>query len=137
MRQSLPLAVSPLDNYCTRQLRLRLFRSFTSSVTRIKKSNVLIYWPHGFGDWVFLSYILPLLEPTNRYWITRFGDDTVSLMEGNNWVLPLYTGVLSPNCYNGGIFGNTHFGANLNDADGTEQLFHLPPALHDACINNR
>jgi len=41
--------------------------------------NILIYWPHGFGDLVFLGHLLPLLNPANHYFIYRIGDDNSSV----------------------------------------------------------
>src|SRR5215469_13125610 len=62
----------------------------------LRDARVLVYWPHGLGDWVHLSTIAPLLERSNTYAITRFGDDYVSLMDGNRYFTPLYSGVRAP-----------------------------------------
>lgn len=121
----------------SRPYRARFFRDTGGGFKSLANARVLIYWPHGFGDWIFLSYILPLLEPTNRYWITRFGDDTVCLMEGSEWVTPLYTGVQSPHCDDGGAFQNRHFGVEGEGADGGERDFLLPLPLYEACVKNR
>ena len=48
----------------------------------LRDKRVLIYWPHGLGDWVHFGAVAPLLEPSNVYAITRFGDDYVALFEG-------------------------------------------------------
>ena len=96
-------------------------------------ANVLIYFPHGFGDWVQFSTILPLLEPSNRYFITRFGDDSLSLMEDNAFVSPLYCGYNSPNCEDGGLFELRHFGLDYDEVDGSVKTLDLPLALHRRC----
>jgi len=103
----------------------------------VTNSNVLIYWPHGFGDFVFLSLIAPFLNPTNRYWITRFGDDSTSLFEGNDYIRPMYMGNNSPHCDDGGRFGNKHFGIHYDDIDGGEMRLQLPSALLDQCRQNQ
>ena len=64
-------------------LRLPAVREDRGRFAALRGKRVLIYWPHGFGDWVTFGAIAPLLEPSNTYAITRFGDDYVSLMEGN------------------------------------------------------
>ena len=30
----------------------------------VTNRRVLIYWPHGFGDFVHLSFVVPLLDPS-------------------------------------------------------------------------
>ena len=121
----------------TRRYRARFYRNGDGKFATLSNANVLIYWPHGVGDWVFLSYVLPLLEPTNRYWITRFGDDTVSLMEGNEWATPLYVGIQTPHCHDGGSFGVRHFGLDLQEADSSEKEFLFPIPLYEACVRNK
>lgn len=121
----------------TRPFTARFFANWDGKFRSVRNSNVLIYWPHGFGDWVFLSYVLPLLEGTNRYWITRFGDDFVSLMEGNEWASPLYAGTGSPHCDHGGAFNNRDFGLDLGRADGNHIEVNLPLAIHDACVKHQ
>ena len=71
---------------------MRLCTHDRGDFASIRKENVLIYWPHGFGDLVGLGYVLPLLEPSNRYWITRFGDDYLSVMDGSEYVTPVFVG---------------------------------------------
>ncbi|MHB8521774.1 MAG: hypothetical protein ACYDH9_13575 [Limisphaerales bacterium] len=118
----------------SRPYRAAFFRDVGGRFKSVTNANVLIYWPHGFGDWVFLSYILPLLEPSNHYWITRFGDDTVCLMEDNDWITPLYMGVQSPSCDHGGAVRNRHFGILPETEDGTEREFLFPLPLYRACV---
>ncbi len=47
-----------------------------------RNENLLIYWPHGLGDWVFLGFILNHADKSNNYFVTRFGDDYVSILDG-------------------------------------------------------
>ena len=63
--------------------RLGAMREDAGRFAGLSGARILIYWPHGFGDWVHLGAIVPLLEPSNTYAVTRFGDDYVSVMEGN------------------------------------------------------
>ena len=79
----------------------------------ITGANVLIYLPHGFGDWVHFSRILPLLEPSNRYFMTRFGDDTVSVMEDDPFAHPLYCGHNATGSADGGAVRPPAFRAGL------------------------
>ncbi len=98
---------------------------------KLEDKRVLIYWPHGFGDWVHLGTIAPLLEPSNRYAVTRFGDDYVSLMEGCRGVTPLYSGERTPN--DGGALGAAHLGIRLGDCNGRRIAIAIPPPL-DAAV---
>ena len=102
----------------------------------VHDSNVLIYWPHGFGDWVQFAAVAPLLEASNRYWITRFGDDNTSLFEGHVNVAPVYIGHSSTRCGDGEAFGNHHFGLRYEDIDGDERDLELPLALYECCRRN-
>ncbi len=88
----------------------------------VRNRRVLIYWPHGLGDFVHLSYVVPLLEPTNEYYLTRFGDDYVHLYDGDARVLPLFTGARAPG--NGTALGALpHFGLDLDrPPDGVTRL---------------
>ena len=95
-------------------------------------ARVLIYWPHGLGDWVHLGAIARLFEPSNRYAITRFGDDYVSLMEGNPAIEPLHSGVRAPS--DGAALGAPHLGAGLDLCDGRRIELALPPPLDEAVM---
>jgi hypothetical protein len=104
----------------------------------IRGENVLIYWPHGLGDFVGLGYVLPFLHASNRYWITRFGDHSTSLMEGNPLVTPVYAGQPpAPKPPGHGASGDWHFGLRYSQADGTVRDVWLPPAILDVCRRER
>jgi hypothetical protein len=94
----------------------------------IRNCRVLIYWPHGLGDWVHLAIVLPFLEPSNVYAITRIGDDYVSVMEGNAYVTPLYTGINALD--DGSRWGARHFGVRYRGLDGSERELAIPPPLY-------
>jgi len=88
----------------------------------VKNRRVLIYWPHGLGDFVHLSLVVPLLEPSNTYYLTRFGDDFVHLYDEGERVLPIFSGSRAPG--DGSAFGvRPHFGIDLDHPpDGTVAL---------------
>lgn len=88
---------------------------------------MLVYWPHGLGDWVTFGAIAPLLEPSNAYAITRFGDDYVSIMEGAARVDALSSGVRAPG--DGSALGAAHLGLSLRQCDGRERNVALPAPL--------
>lgn len=118
----------------TRPYECRVYRSAEDGFPEVRDAAVLIYWPHGFGDWVFLSSILPLMEPTNRYFVTRFGDDTTALYDGCTIATPLYVGHNGTRCADGADFGNAHFG--LRTGGGGLRTLTLPLALHAACVRH-
>jgi hypothetical protein len=98
----------------------------------LHERRVLIYWPHGFGDWVHLGYVLPLLEASNRYAVTRFGDDYVSLMEGNAVAAPLASGIRAPS--DGAALGAAHLGLSLRRCNGRRVILALPEPLRDDVV---
>ena len=88
----------------------------------VTNRRVLIYWPHGFGDFVHLSFVVPLLEPSNEYFVTRFGDDFVHLYDCGERILPLFSGtrVLGSGAEQG---ARPHFGLDLDHPpDGITRL---------------
>lgn len=92
-------------------------------------SNLLLYWPHGVGDWVQFSVVAPYLNATNRYWITRWGDDIVSVLDGHTGLKPIYLGT-NP-CSDGSLHGHKHFGIDFDSVDGRELIVNLPASLHE------
>jgi hypothetical protein len=96
----------------------------------LRATRVLVYWPHGLGDWVHFGAIAPLLEPSNAYAITRFGDDYVSLMEGSALVVPLASGVRAPS--DGAQLGAPHLGLELRRCNGRRVAIEVPHPLDDA-----
>jgi len=93
----------------------------------LRDSRVLIYWPHGLGDWVHFGAVAPLLEPSNAYTITRFGDDYVSLMDGNPMVQPLESGMRALG--DGSSFGKAHFGLRMRDCNGRPVSIEVPSPM--------
>jgi hypothetical protein len=88
----------------------------------VTNRRVLIYWPHGLGDFVHLSFVAPLLEPSNTYYVTRFGDDFVHLFDEGERVLPIFSGANALG--NGSALGaKPHFGLDLDHPpDGVKHL---------------
>jgi hypothetical protein len=94
-------------------MELPLYSDDGRAFRSVKNRRILIYWPHGLGDFVHLSYVVPLLEPTNEYYLTRFGDDYVHLYDEEGRVRPLLSGVRVPG--NGSDQGALpHFGLDLD-----------------------
>ncbi len=113
------------------RFEVRAMREDRGRFAALRDKRVLIYWPHGLGDWVTFGGVLPLLEPSNRYAITRFGDDYVSVMEGNAIVEPLAGGVRGLG--DGTAFGTPHFGLRLRDCNGKAVAIDVPAPM-DAAV---
>ncbi len=107
------------------RMRYRVFGERDRDFHTLRGTRVLIYWPHGLGDWVHLSTIVPLLEPSNQYFITRFGDDYVSAFDGQAGVTPLFSGV--NRISDGSDFGARHFGLDHRRVRGRPMELHCPP----------
>lgn len=112
---------------------LRVFTQDSGDFRSLRNTNVLVYFPHGFGDWVQFSYILPLLSRSNRYWFARFGDDNTSVLDGCEYAKPAYMGINSTHCGDGEHYGNRHFGLEYDRIDGTEQHVKLPASILNLC----
>ncbi len=111
-------------------LRARAMREDRGRFAALRDERVLIYWPHGLGDWVHLGAVLPLLEASNAYAITRFGNDYVSVMEGNALVRALPSGTLAPG--DGSEIGAPHLGLSLRRCDGRVATLELAPPLDES-----
>jgi hypothetical protein len=111
-------------------IRVRAMREDRGRFAALRNERVLIYWPHGLGDWVHFGGIAPKLEPSNMYAITRFGDDYVSVMEGNSHVQPLFSGTRAPS--SGKEVAGLHFGLRLKQCSGRYTALDLPPPMNDA-----
>jgi hypothetical protein len=110
--------------------RVRAMREDRGRFAALRDARVLVYWPHGLGDWVHFGVALPLLEPSNAYAITRFGDDYVSLVEGSAGIVPLFSGARAPG--DGADRGARHLGLALERCNGRSVTLQLPPPLDDA-----
>jgi hypothetical protein len=109
---------------------VRAMREDRGRFAALRGARVLIYWPHGFGDWVHFGVVAPLLEPSNSYAVTRFGDDYVSLLENNALVSALLSGTRAPG--DGSDFGARHLGLNLKRCDGRCVSLKVPVPLGEA-----
>lgn len=96
----------------------------------LRNERVLIYWPHGLGDWAHLSAVLPLLEPSNAYAIARFGDDYSAVLDGCPYVRTLRSGVRAPD--NGAAAGALNLGLHLRRLDGSRREIAVPEPLATA-----
>lgn len=98
-----------------------------AAFAQLRNRRVLIYWPHGLGDFVHLSYILPLLEPSNSYFITRFGDDYLHLYDGNASASPIYSGISKPQ--DGSALTARHLGIDFKHIRNREMQITAPEPL--------
>ncbi len=114
------------------RLALPAVRDDRGRFAALRERRVLIYWPHGLGDWVHFGTLAPLLEPSNEYAITRFGDDYVALAEGCAGVKPLFSGVRAPS--DGAPLGSPHFGLRLKQCNGRTVNLDVPPPLDGAVL---
>jgi hypothetical protein len=107
-------------------------REFGSVTNR----RILVYWPHGFGDFVHLSFVVPLLEPSNTYYLTRFGDDFVHLYDEGNRVLPLFSGMRERG--DGSELGTAaHFGLDLDHPPDGVTALDVPEPLRSRIVEAR
>ncbi len=106
------------------QATVRAMREDRGRFAALSGRRVLIYWPHGLGDWVHFGALAPLLEPSNTYAITRFGDDYVSVMEEHPQIFALCSGVRAPS--DGADLGARHFGLSLRACNGGSVRMELP-----------
>jgi hypothetical protein len=105
-----------------------------SKFVAIHDSNVLIYYPEGVGDFVFLSYVLPLMDRSNQYWLTRGGAASPSLFEGSNFVTPVYSGA-GPGDED--RFGDWHEGDwHEGSIEGGVDKLTLPPSVMQYCVEH-
>lgn len=107
--------------------RVAAMREDHGRFAALHDTRVLIYWPHGLGDWVHFGAVAPLLEPSNAYAMTRFGDDYVSLMEGARGIEPLFSGVRTPQ--DGASSSTPHLGLELRRCSGRPVALALQPPL--------
>ena len=108
-------------------LRLPVYDERNGAFAKLRNERVLIYWPHGFGDFVHFGYVLPLLDTSNTYFITRFGDDFVHLYDGAQGVTPLYSGVRAIG--DGSAQGARHLGVEWKRIRNREADVQLPDSL--------
>ncbi|MDQ2865829.1 MAG: hypothetical protein M3R51_06345 [Candidatus Eremiobacteraeota bacterium] len=109
-------------------MNLPVYDERRGAFARLRGRRVLIYWPHGLGDFVHLSYILPLVEPSNTYFITRFGDDYVHLYDGCEIATPIYSGIAKPQ--DGSALHARHLGINFKRIRNAPMEVEVPEPLH-------
>jgi hypothetical protein len=114
-------------------VRMPVYDERRGRFARLTNERVLIYWPHGFGDFVHFGYVAPLLETSNSYAITRFGDDFVHLYDGAAGIAPLYSGVHAIG--DGSAQGARHLGIDWKRIRNRPADVMFPPAL-DASVRD-
>jgi hypothetical protein len=105
----------------------RAMREDRGRFAALRDARVLIYWPHGLGDWTHIGAIVPLLEASNRYAMTRFGDDYTSLMDGNAYVEAIHSGRRALG--DGSESGAPHLGVRRDRLRGGPADLVLPEPL--------
>ncbi len=117
-------------------VELPVYDERAGAFAALRDRRVLIYWPHGFGDFVHFSYVLPLLEPSNRYYIARFGDDFTHLYDGATGITPLFSGVRRPG--DGRELGAPrHFGIAFKRIRNRPERFFVPEPLRETIARER
>ncbi|MHB8461483.1 MAG: glycosyltransferase family protein [Vulcanimicrobiaceae bacterium] len=111
----------------TRRIRIPVFDERNLAFSRLRDARVLIYWPHGLGDFVHLGTILPTLEPSNTYTITRIGDDFVSMFDDALGVSTLQTGIRHID--DGSAYGSAHLGIDFKKIRNGPMDVILPDPL--------
>lgn len=109
---------------------VRAMREDRGRFAALRERRVLIYWPHGLGDWVHFGHVAPLLEDSNAYAITRFGDDYVSMLEGSPLARALFSGVRAPG--DGAELGAANLGLTLRQCSGKDVSLKIPFPLAQA-----
>ncbi len=118
----------PLTRY-----RLPVYTHERGAFNGVRDAKVLIYFPHGLGDWAQFARVLPMLEPSNRYWMTRYGDDCIALVNRCAGARPVYLGVNGTQNGDGAAFENRHFGLEYTRLDGSPRDVVLPDSLLEFC----
>ncbi|MGA8797246.1 MAG: hypothetical protein WB526_09335 [Candidatus Cybelea sp.] len=103
---------------------IRALREDRGRFAALRERRILIYWPHGLGDWVHFGHVAPLLDDSNAYAITRFGDDYVSVLEGSPIVRALSSGVRAP--ADGVELGAAHLGITLRGCGDKDLRLRVP-----------
>lgn len=117
----------------TADLNASVMTHLQSNFHELTNSNVLLYCPYNFSDLVQFSYILPKLNPKNRYWITQYDDGRLSIFDNCPYVQPLYMGIQSTQLDNGAAYRNFHFQLDYEQLDGSYRDVTLPISLYDSC----
>lgn len=114
-------------------MKLPVYDERHGAFAKLRNRRVLIYWPHGLGDFVHLSYVLPLLEPSNTYYITRFGDDYSHLYDTSDIATPLSTTITRPR--DRGNSGPPHLGIDFKRIRNAEMDAVFPEPLQSSVKN--
>jgi hypothetical protein len=107
--------------------RLPVYDERHQAFARARNERILVYWPHGFGDFVHFGYVAPLLDQSNSYHITRFGDDFVHLYDGARGISPLLSGVAQIG--DGSAHGARHLGIDWKRIRNREADVDFPEPL--------
>jgi hypothetical protein len=95
-----------------RNFHLENVSSFREAL-KLKGERVLIYFPHGLGDWVMFNNIIQFLDNSNDFFITKLGDDYTSIQEGSI-IKPVYCGINNLQNLNNTEINNLNFKHKTN-----------------------
>lgn len=113
-------------------MRLPVYDERKGAFARLRGRRVLLYWPHGLGDFVHLGHVVPLLESSNEYFITRYGDDFVHLYDGAEGIRPLYSGVRPID--DGSARGARHIGIDFRRIRNREEDVTIDEPLRSRVV---
>lgn len=115
-------------------MRLPVYDERNGAFARLRERRVLIYWPHGLGDFVHFGHVVPMLEPSNEYFITRYGDDFVHLYDGAEGIAPLYSGAMPIG--DGGALGARHLGIDFRRIRNREEDVTIAEPLRSRVVEH-
>lgn len=113
-------------NLIFKKHQITVIKSFREAAT-LNGERILVYFPHGLGDWVMFNSIVQFLSKNNEVFLTCFGDDYVSIQEGSI-IKPAYSGINNPHTEDGSVFSKLHF--------NFKGEMELTSGLSDFCSKN-
>lgn len=129
-------SVAAFEAHCG-DIVLPCFSNERGNFSEVRGANVLIYFPHGLGDWIQFGVVLENLEPSNQYWMTRFGDDSVSLIEHCENAKPIYLGHNGTQDEATNHSASGHFGVTFQELNGSPLTLRVPWYLRECLVKHK
>jgi len=101
----------------------------------LRNENVLIFWPHGVGDWVFLGTVLSLADKSNNYYVARFGDHHFPIFENAQENIHPVCISEDPSTPRGMNFPKLFNRDGMSGWGVGYDAIALPKNLHDLCVS--